>query len=432
MRVFFEEYSSKKIWLGLYYLALILVLSAWGDGNTSPNITYKVVYFICLIIPALMRQTSFIPTLVVGFSGIALYGYAYSFMPTYLPIYLASLLIIYMFFVKDKVNTFSLPKIVIAFCLYTLFVDIVMNMTIENITYSLLIIFLLGKYLNNNTNWNTVSKYSSGLALTTIVLSAYFVVFQDRFAQDYYAQGSSLERSGWMDPNYFGMVIGMGTVASMIQLTRLKELGLPEKIFYIATIVLSLVTLVLNASRGSILAVAVSFAIIVLFSGIKGSYKFITLALTFGFVIYLYNNSYFDLLEYRILNDSGTGSGRSEIWEKKLDAFINGDKLAWFIGYGNVGGKELGMSSAFGSHNDYVAILCAYGGVGLLTFISMILYPIAKLKKYSTNKILVYAATVYIIVMCMTLEPYTAGRLPYFSYFLYCLLLMSASNKQNL
>ena len=94
MRVFFEEYSSKKIWLGLYYLALILVLSAWGDGNTSPNITYKVVYFICLIIPALMRQTSFIPTLVVGFSGIALYGYAYSFMPTYLPIYLASLLII--------------------------------------------------------------------------------------------------------------------------------------------------------------------------------------------------------------------------------------------------------------------------------------------------------------------------------------------------
>ena len=85
--------------------------------------------------------------------------------------------------------------------------------------------------MNNDIEWNAISKYSAGLSLVTLVLSTYFIIFQDRFTEDYYAQGSGLERSGWMDPNYFGMVIGMGTVAAMVQITKYRELGIIEKFF---------------------------------------------------------------------------------------------------------------------------------------------------------------------------------------------------------
>lgn len=432
MKIFFQEYKSSRIWVGLYYLLLILILSLWGNGGTSPNMSYKIVYYICLLFPALLNQSDYVPMLIVGFSGVALYGYAYTFMPTYLPVYLVSLFGFYFLFIKSKHFRFKLPNIVILFGLYTLFVDLIMNLSIENITYSVFIIVILGRYLNNDIEWNAISKYSAGLSLVTLVLSTYFIIFQDRFTEDYYAQGSGLERSGWMDPNYFGMVIGMGTVAAMVQITKYRELGIIEKFFYIITIAISIPTLVLNASRGSLLAVAFSFAILLVFSKVGRIYKIFILAVIFGFIIYLYNNSYFDLLEYRVLNDSGTGSGRTEIWEQKLNAFYSGEKLYWIIGYGNVGGKELGMSYAFGSHNDYVAILCAYGFVGLSMFISMLVYPIIKLKKNATNKCIVIAVTIYMVIVCMTLEPYTAGRLPYFSYLLYALLIMSAANSQKL
>lgn len=65
----------------------------------------------------------------------------------------------------------------------------------------------------------------------TLVLSLYFILLRDQFTQDYYAQGSGLERTGWMDPNYFGMVLGMGTVASIIQISSFRLLGFGEKYF---------------------------------------------------------------------------------------------------------------------------------------------------------------------------------------------------------
>lgn len=432
MRLFFQNYRKKRIWIGLYYLVLVLLISAWGNGNTSPNTVYKVAYCTCLLLPTLFNNTEYIPTLIVGFSGIALYGYAYSFMPTYLPIYLITLFVIYNVFVKHKHTKYKCPKVVLYFGIYCMGVDLLWGGEIANITYSILIIILMGRFIDKDVDWKTISMYSAGLALTTLVLSSYFIVFQDQFTEDYYAQGSGLERSGWMDPNYFGMVIGMGVVAAIVQLTKIKDLGILEKIFYITTVAIAIPTLVLNASRGSLLAVAVAFSVLLVFSKVKSIYKGLILMGVFGFVIYLYNNSYFDLLEYRILNDSGGGSGRSEIWERKIAAFTEGNIVEWLIGYGNIGGKELGMSSAFGSHNDFVAILCAYGVVGLLTFLSMLAYPVYNLKLQASNKAIVSAVTIYMFVVCLTLEPYTAGRLPYFSYLLYAFLIMVAANNQKL
>lgn len=371
--------------------------------------------------------------LVVSFASIGLYGYAYSFMPTYLPVYLGGLFLFYLAYSKSKIQTYKTPTLLVVFGIFTIIMDLVTASSIENISYSIFIIILLCKFINNTVDRSTVSKFSFAFSLMTLVLSLYFILLRDQFTQDYYAQGSGLERTGWMDPNYFGMVLGMGTVASIIQISSFRLLGFGEKIFYLATVVLSVPTLVLNASRGAILAVAVSFAFVIIFSKVKPIYKIIVLLITVLFLYYLYDNSYFDLLEYRIDHDSGTGSGRTTIWHKKMEAFWNGEPYTWLVGYGNVGGKELAFANhAFGSHNDYIAILCAYGLIGLTMFIGLLLYPILNLSEKSTNKAIVLSVSVYIIMMCTTLEPYTAGRFPYFCFYLYSLLIMSASNNQKL
>lgn len=433
MKIFSETIKLKSIYIGLYYLALLLILSSWTDTNTSPNLLFKVVYFLCLLLPALRNRPDFIPMLVISFAGIGLYGYAYSFMPTYLPVYLGALFLFYLAYSKGKIESYKTPTLLVVFGIFTIIMDLVTASSIENISYSIFIIILLCKFINNTVDRSTVSKFSFAFSLMTLVLSLYFILLRDQFTQDYYAQGSGLERTGWMDPNYFGMVLGMGTVASIIQISSFRLLGFGEKIFYLATVVLSVPTLVLNASRGAILAVAVSFAFVIIFSKVKPIYKIIVLLITVLFLYYLYDNSYFDLLEYRIDHDSGTGSGRTTIWHKKMEVFWNGEPYTWLVGYGNVGGKELAFANhAFGSHNDYIAILCAYGLIGLTMFIGLLLYPILNLSEKSTNKAIVLSVSVYIIMMCTTLEPYTAGRFPYFCFYLYSLLIMSASNNQKL
>lgn len=433
MKFFSETIKLKSIYIGLYYFALLLILSSWTDTKTSPNFLFKVVYFLCLLLPALCKRPDFVPMLVVSFASIGLYGYAYSFMPTYLPVYLGGLFLFYLVYSKGKIHTYKTPSLLVVFGIFTIIMDLVTALSIENISFSIFIIILLCKFIDNSVDRSTVSKFSFAFSLMTLVLSLYFILLRDQFTQDYYAQGSGLERTGWMDPNYFGMVLGMGTVASIIQMSSFRLLGFGEKIFYLATVVLSVPTLVLNASRGAILAVAVSFAFVIIFSKVKPIYKIIVILITVLFLYYLYDNSYFDLLEYRIDHDSGTGSGRTTIWHKKMEAFWNGEPYTWLVGYGNVGGKELAFANhAFGSHNDYIAILCAYGLIGLTMFIGLLLYPILNLSKNSTNKAIVLSVSVYIIMMCTTLEPYTAGRFPYFCFYLYSLLIMSASNNQKL
>lgn len=433
MRFFSEIIKLKSIYIGLYYLALLLILSSWTDTKTSPNLLFKGVYFFCLLFPALRNRPDFVPMLVISFAGIGLYGYAYSFMPTYLPVYICALFFFYFTFCKGKIKTYKVPSLLVTFGVFTIIMDIVTTLSIENISYSIFIIILLSKFIDSSVDRSAVSKVSFAFALMTLVLSLYFILLRDQFTQDYYAQGSGLERTGWMDPNYFGMVLGMGVVTSMIQLSSFRLLGIVEKVFYVVTVILSVPTLVLNASRGAILAVAVSFVFIILFSKVKPLYKIVVIIITILFLFYLYNNSYFDLLEYRIAHDSGTGSGRTTIWHKKMDAFWGGEPYTWLVGYGNDGGKELAFENhAFGSHNDYVAMLCAYGLIGLTMFVGLLLYPILNLSKKSTNKAIVLSVSVYIIMMCTTLEPYTAGRFPYFCFYLYSLLIMSASNNQKL
>ena len=150
-------------------------------------------------------------------------------------------------------------------------------------------------------------------------------------------------------------------------------------------------------------------------------------------MVFLYNNSYFELLEYRVESDS-TGSGRTVIWERRLTEFFQGSSLRLLFGYGHDAAMTLGTTPyRIGSHNDYVAFLVEYGLIGLASFLYMLAFPIIKILRKGglVGLYQVLTLSVYIAVGCLTLEPFTLGRIPFYMFYLYIILVANKYHKNS-
>jgi O-antigen ligase len=201
-----------------------------------------------------------------------------------------------------------------------------------------------------------------------------------------------------------------------------KELNIGLKVVYITAIVISLPTLLLNASRGAMLSVVCAFVFLSMFSKIKPWQKIGIVLMGAVGVIYLYNNQYFDLLLYRIENDSGGGSGRTEIWEAKFRAFSQGNIAQILFGNGYYGGMTI-TGRYMGFHNDFVGFLVEYGIVGLCLLLYMLYYPIRMFFKRGIIQPDVMVIVFYLATCFITLEPFGLALLPYYSFYMYALLL---------
>ena len=252
----------------------------------------------------------------------------------------------------------------------------------------------------------------NGFAATSLALSIVYLSNYEKFVVSY-GQGE-FERSGWTDPYYLSSIIGMGILTSFVQILRKRNAALPLKLFWIVCAGLSLISQLLMASRGGILATALSIVIVFMFTKIRSIYKVGVFVILCVFIFWLYNSGFFDLLEYRILSDDGSGSGRTVIWVKKLNAFIEeGNPLQWIFGLGYESAFKLaGEGRLLGFHNDFLAILCGYGILGVSVFVYFIMIPLREAASYA--KPIVLSLIVYLMVVCATLEPLSAGRLVFF------------------
>lgn len=305
-------------------------------------------------------------------------------------------------------------------------VDLFTDGFVYHIFYALVIICIFSFMFNKNYT-DAEKKMSIAFIIVTIVLCYYFIFFRDNFTESYGKYGTNLERILWTDPNYLGCVIGMGTMCCGIKLTD-KTLNKFIRLILVLIIGISLMVLVMNASRGAIVAVLLSSSILFITSPVKLFYKFVFLGLVIAFLYVLYNNGYFELLEYRVENDS-TGSGRTIIWERRLKEFAQGPTSNIIFGYGHKEALILGTGTTYliGCHNDYIAFLVTYGIIGLFLFLNILAFPIVKI--ISTKQFLgmshVFTLTSYIAICCITLEPFTLGRIPYHMFYLYIILVVN-------
>ena len=252
----------------------------------------------------------------------------------------------------------------------------------------------------------------------------------------YFTYGQSNEevlsegRVGWVDSNYMGNVCGMGIVLAYNAIINQFFSG--SKVYSrlcLVAVWAGVIMLILNASRGAFLSMSVAIVVITLFAKIPLKKKVLVSAVAVIGVISLYHYGLFDVLEERIASDDGTGNARTVIWAAKLDAFL---QLPWyqqFIGLGYRGGFELAFPGGFGFHNDYLALIVDYGYIGFILFISMLLYPVAIVRQQSSSKPIVISLILFLLTCAATLEPYTAGRLAY--WFFYMAIVLFARWSRN-
>ena len=427
------EAEKKQKYIFIYYALLLIVLASRQTATSAPPMVLRLAFMAAALIPAILDKDVCYPAILTMFYTLSLDGFGYSYMPSTLSLYVIITLVITLFFSRN-IESGTIPIFILLFALYVLLIDLLFGVTqyetafFQGTFYCFLLMvgFLI---ISGRNKDSALMQLPLCFAVTTFVLSIAFLTHREQFVL---TEIGDMERTGWTDPNYFGMALGMGTVIGMIKMFNgeWKSLSIVEKAIYIAAVVLSVPTLALNASRGAILSVVVSFVALLLFSKAKLGLKIVLTIVSVIAVIYLYNNQYFDLLEYRIMNDEGTGSGRTEIWASKLSAFAEGNPLNMIFGCGHVGGANIG-GRHIGFHSDYVGFLVDYGFVGLGLLLYMLFYPVRVALKHSPEKPSVIVLVIYLAMCFVTLEPLLTGIMGYFSFYMYALLL-AKSSKQNL
>ena len=424
--------EKKNNFIYFYYALLLLILASRQTATTAPPMVLRLAFMAAALIPAVLNKEVCYPAILTMFYTISLDGFAFSYFPSTLSLYVIMTLFITMFYSR-RIKIGTVPIFILLFALYTFVIDLLFSLgghgaSLFQDTFYCFVLMVCFLILSNRDTKSALSQLPLSFAVFSMVLSISFLTHREQFIMK---QIGDFERSGWTDPNYFGTALGMGTIVGMIMMFngKWKSLSIGEKAVYIAVVVFSVPSLALNASRGALLSVIVGFVTLLFFSKTKVEFKIIYTLIAGVAVVYLYSNQYFDLLEYRIMNDQGTGSGRTGIWLAKLSAFAEGNPLKIIFGYGHVGGANIG-GRHIGFHNDYVGFLVDYGFIGLGMLLYMLYYPIGIMPKGYYEKPTVIVMIVYLAMSFVTLEPMLTGIMGYFTFYMYALLL-AKNSKQN-
>lgn len=282
--------------------------------------------------------------------------------------------------------------------------------------FMIIITLISSAFVRNNDD---LTIFLLSFLLLSLYLSIIFIVMRDQFVVHF--DGTDIERGGWTNPNGFGGTISCGVVLAagyFMNFFKIKNNNI-LKLLSIITIVVTLIALALNASRGALFSAIIGIALFVLFSNIKLRYKITIPIILICIFILLEGIGYFELLEYR-MGEEGSGgnlSYRTVIWQKKISAFMNLEFFSKFVGIGLSNVKNFGM--VYSTHNDFVSALIGFGYLGLTLFVVFLLYPILKVKKHF--KIPTYVLLLFILMECIVLEPFFRGMLVYFFLYLFIL-----------
>lgn len=418
-------YLKKDYIIYLYYSVLLLLLVSRPIGATAPHLALRLGFLIAMTIPATMCKDSWLPAVMTCFISVGQYGFAYSYLPSGVYYYSVVLLLSIALYGKRN-NHFKIPIVLFLILLDYLFVDLFCSARFGQAFWGLLVVILICFFIQNNRL--AEKRISMAFVISSFTLSLMYILFRDKFLVDY-SYMSGLERADWIDPNYFSMVINMGAIVALTKVYD-RNLSLLLKIFYITTIAMSFMAVALLASRGGLLAFCVAAMIIVVFSNGKNLTKaFVAIAIVV-FAIYLFNNQYFELVQYRFENDTEGGSGRLGIWQDKLKVWVNGGIFSMLFGFGSE--KSASLSGTYiGFHNDFLAELVTYGFVGFCLFISLWITPIKNAVRSKQNIVLVIAFMTFMTVECCTLEPLTLGRIPFWMFFIYILMVSKIKDEDQ-
>lgn len=408
----------KNKYLLFYYVILIVILCSWTSTTSSPNLSLRLVYLFALTVPAVLSE-NWVPLVFTCFMTVATQGFAYSYFPSGVEYYgycaLFSIILLAVF--NKKGNFRSIPPIIYITVIYVSLIDLLTSLEIQPFTYmGLMLVCIIASIGFDGENYRL--KWATAFSIATIVLSAAFLLNRDVFTTMYDA---GLERTGWTDANYFGMVLGMGSIISVNELfVNEQNISKYVKVIFYSCIAISLPVLFMNASRGAILSVSVGMLVTFIGAKIKPIQKYLIIAAFVAFIGLLYTNEYLELFIYRVNNLQGgdATNGRVDIWIHKLNAFFNeGSIFEILFGYGFENAINVGVNKGF--HNDFVAFIVEYGFIGIILFLTMLLNPYRIFVANGKKNIYFLSLFGYLIFCLFSLEPFTNGTIPFVFFYAY-------------
>ena len=263
-----------------YYGLMFLILISWHNPFATPPELWRILYLLALLGPLTIKQPKLLAIIIPAFYAISNYSCFISYMPNQVFIYLVFPIAALFLHKGGKTDKNSI--IFLVFFIITAANNFINNMTFESISSCCLLAFLWFKFVPNSVN-SYAHTFSYAFTIMSLTLSIFFIVGGSAFQMDFGT--SEFERTEWMDPNYFGCIVGIGIMVSMIEILYNRILKIPERIIFLLTIGLSLYVLILNGSRGALLATGMSLILLLIGNGQKISKKMLIIC---GFSIFIY------------------------------------------------------------------------------------------------------------------------------------------------
>ena len=406
---------KKNAYIIIYYLFLLGIFFTWHDFQNNPGIAPRLAYFSLVAGPLFFINKDWAVPIVTLFFILAKDNYTSSYLPTELYTYILLLLAIAI--VRGRRNMLTeTPLVVFLLFAITLICNLFFG-TFENVT-GMLLLLILALQSGGAKDAMTTKYLSYSFVVAGVVISVYQIQYGEMMAVESWMGTEQIERQGFKDINYTACVISLGVCAAMINIFVEKTLNNIWKLILVSSILLMVYSLFVNASRGSILAVAFPALVLLICSKTKLWLKIFSIVFVLLALYVAYVNGVMDYLLFRIENDS-TGTGRTEIWSGALNQYnMSQNALNMLLGYGYEGGRNLVHRAL---HNDFIAFLVEYGFIGFCCFIVFFFRPLFKMSK--GNRAITLAAVSALFAVSMTLEPFAAGRWPFYAFWLYALSL---------
>lgn len=401
MQTFTLDIKRNK-YIYLYYLFLHLVCLSWTNtGMVAPSSVLRLAVTFAVFAP-LVKYIWMAPAVIILFVGLRFNSVApFGYIPQSWAIYEYAILVIaalHNVIYRHHKSLFKFTRTQIGLFLFLFFVDLFNLQPFTPIFFYVLMLFVLYNAIDNEITLN-LTLFS--FVLLTITLSLYYFVFAQEFMVNYY--GSESERATWVDPNYFGAVLGCGVVISGAYLfSAIKvKLSMEYKVVFAICIVLGFIVITLQASRGAMLAIASALVVQLLLSQAKWYTKIFFIVFSVIGIVYLFRTDYFTLLIDRTLNDDTVGSGRGAIWASKLGQWSENLVNILGTGFGSAVTKFRPYNTD--CHNEFVSSIINYGIVGALIMLGAIL----KLLSSHKNQSFVRSCLLFICVAFVTISPIT-------------------------
>lgn len=275
-------------------------------------------------------------------------------------------------------------------------------------------------FLDNERN---LKLLAFSFPIASLVLSLLFLLNQTYFMFSY---STEMDRSGWINANQFGGIIGLGVIVGIALIIKQIKLNVTfkETILLLVCMVVSYIVVVLNASRGAFISTSLTSIILVLMSNIKNRYKILVIVVLVFFAFLLWRSGFFELLMFRMEADTASTAGsRSLIWTEKLDVFFNeSTSFQWLVGAGGRAGAEMMGHSRniynMSTHNDFVTAIVGFGIPCSIYYVYLLFYPYFNIPKGHDRNVL-GAFMIFLFLESSVLEPMFRGYVSYIMFYVF-------------